>query len=385
MSNLNQHVKSDKVKWIVTGIALVLILAILGGVVAAVVTETNPKDWFEKPVEEQPETPDEETPLPDEDVSENETPAPSVDSTISNSEHIVLARSAAVTAAETNTVSVELTATVLPEDAPDKSVDWTVDWTVPVSEGAVLSDYVSVTPASDGSNVATVTFYQGFDGGSITVTATTRVGEFSATCLFLYEGAPERLGFEMNGVEYDSNDQIEVTAGQSYSVNLKLDNTLGQVGSKYGTFEIVEFRMQGRFNAIKKFIVNGSVSKSENVVIDLANPTFTCYGNTGGNDGITVTIDPSEFLDVSIDGDVLKITAKKNEASCKYPDIYPRTGTQLLYDSPYVDPRFPGGVPDNCRWIVFVRDIVSGKEAMLYVDIVSTVTSISMSETVVYI
>lgn len=55
MSNLNQHVKSDKVKWIVTGIVLVLILAILGGVVAAVVTETNPKEWFEKPVEEQPE------------------------------------------------------------------------------------------------------------------------------------------------------------------------------------------------------------------------------------------------------------------------------------------------------------------------------------------
>lgn len=46
MSNLNKHVKSDKVKWIITGIALVLILAILGGVLAAVLTEINPKDWF---------------------------------------------------------------------------------------------------------------------------------------------------------------------------------------------------------------------------------------------------------------------------------------------------------------------------------------------------
>ena len=255
---------------------------------------------------------------------------------------------------------------------------------MPVSEDAVLSEYVSVTPASDGSNVATVTFYQGFDGGSITVTATTRVGGFSATCLFIYEGAPESLGFEMNGVKYGTADQIEVTAGQTYSINLTLDNTLGQVGSKYGTFEIVEVDMQGRFNAIKKFIVNGSVSKSENDVIDLANPTFTCYGNTGGNDGITVTIDPSEFLDVSIDGDVLKITAKKNEASYKYPDVYPRTGTQLLYDSPYVDPR-SGGVADDCRWAVYVRDTVSGEASLLYVDIISTVTGISMSDTVVYI
>ena len=34
MSKLNQHVKSDKVKWIITGIVLVLILALLGGVIA---------------------------------------------------------------------------------------------------------------------------------------------------------------------------------------------------------------------------------------------------------------------------------------------------------------------------------------------------------------
>lgn len=45
MSNLNNHIKSDKAKWVIMGIVLVLILAILGGVVAAIVTETNPKDW----------------------------------------------------------------------------------------------------------------------------------------------------------------------------------------------------------------------------------------------------------------------------------------------------------------------------------------------------
>ena len=45
MSKLNNHIKSDKAKWIITGIVLVFILAILGGVVAAIVTETNPKDW----------------------------------------------------------------------------------------------------------------------------------------------------------------------------------------------------------------------------------------------------------------------------------------------------------------------------------------------------
>lgn len=47
MSKLNNHIKSDKAKWVITGIVLVLILAILGGVVAAIVTESNPKDWLD--------------------------------------------------------------------------------------------------------------------------------------------------------------------------------------------------------------------------------------------------------------------------------------------------------------------------------------------------
>lgn len=41
MKNLNQHVKSDKVKWIITGIVLVLILALLGGVIAMLVINRN--------------------------------------------------------------------------------------------------------------------------------------------------------------------------------------------------------------------------------------------------------------------------------------------------------------------------------------------------------
>lgn len=44
MKNLNQHVKSDKVKWIITGIALVLILAVLGGVVAMLVMNRNSEE-----------------------------------------------------------------------------------------------------------------------------------------------------------------------------------------------------------------------------------------------------------------------------------------------------------------------------------------------------
>ena len=97
--------------------------------------------------------------------------------------------SASLAAANSAGVSVSLTATVLPEDAPDKSVDWSVAWLVPV-EGEEVTDYVTVTPTSDGSNVATVTAYQAFEDASIIITVTTRVGGFTATCTVLYEGVP---------------------------------------------------------------------------------------------------------------------------------------------------------------------------------------------------
>ena len=36
-------------------------------------------------------------------------------------------------------------------------------------------------------------------------------------------------------------------------------------------------------------------------------------------------------------------------------------------------------------YVIYLRDTVSGEDSLLYVDIISTVTGISMSETVVYI
>ena len=107
---------------------------------------------------------------------------------------VKLAMSAYTMNRETKTVSRTLTATVLPEDAPDRSVDWTLEWCVPVYDGADISDYLTIEPEYDGALSATVTAYQGFEGGSAYVTCTTRVGGYSAQCLITYDGAPESLG-----------------------------------------------------------------------------------------------------------------------------------------------------------------------------------------------
>lgn len=285
--------------------------------------------------------------------------------------------SASLAAANSAGVSVSLTATVLPEDAPDKSVDWSVAWLVPV-EGEEVTDYVTVTPTSDGSNVATVTAYQAFEDASIIITVTTRVGGFTATCTVLYEGVPEYLDFVFEGEAYSSTQEIEVTTGQTYSAEIRSNNALGEAGSKYDDFEIFEIGMQGRFNATKELIVNGSVTKTESIVIDLESPTFYAYDVASEGNGELVTIPVSEFIDISLSGNILTLKPKKTESAYVYGSNI-RTGTRVTYESAYYDPR-GGGSPDDCQWIVYVREKTSGLECMIRVDIFSAVTGVDLSD-----
>ena len=50
MSNFNKHVKSDKIKWIATGIALLFISLIIVGVCLQVFGKgkVKPSEWFKK-------------------------------------------------------------------------------------------------------------------------------------------------------------------------------------------------------------------------------------------------------------------------------------------------------------------------------------------------
>ncbi len=273
-------------------------------------------------------------------------------------------------------ISKTITATVMPVDAPDKSVDWSLEWCTPI-EGKDISEYLTLTPESDGSLTATITAHKGFEGGSAYVTATTRVGGFTATCLIMYDGAPESLVFVHNGKEISSTGMITLTAGTMNEITLNLKNTLGAVGSKYGDFEIVKVKGQGRFTMTKQYIVNGSVRSTTDVVFNLEEGTYNYKDEVLGND-LTLTIKPEDFFTASVSGNKLTVKAIKSESS--YSSGYPRTGYRFVYKGTYTDPR-SGGVADNCIWYILVKDKVSGKESLLNIDIVSTVTGISLSDT----
>ena len=354
--------KSNKIRWIAVFTAIVLILA--GVITSLAIAIKN------KPVGEVKKA----------DISGNiDTETPEFD----NSEFVPVAlkmsKEFTVHTAENGqqSISKTITATVMPVDAPDKSVDWSIEWCTPI-EGKDISEYLTLTPESDGALTATITAHKGFEGGSAYVTAKTRVGGFTATCLIMYDGAPESLSFIYNGKEVTNTGTINLTAGTTNEITLNLKNTLGAVGSKYGDFEIVKVQGQGRFTLTKQYIVNGSVSSTSEVVFNLEEGTYKYKDEVLGND-LTLTIKPEDFFTASISGNKLTIKAIRSESS--YSNGYPRTGYRFTYKGTYTDPR-SGGVPDNCIWYVVVRDKVSGEESLLHIDILSTVTGISLSDTV---
>lgn len=134
------------------------------------------------------------------------------------------------------TVTKTLTATVLPEDAPNKTVDWSCLWAddAPL-KNENISNYITVTPTSDGATTATVTCKKSFRGSVAYVKVVTRVGGFFASCRVQYEGIPSSLVLDtgglskfdgVNGFQY----QIPLTGAE---IPITLDNVFHDVGENY--------------------------------------------------------------------------------------------------------------------------------------------------------
>lgn len=109
----------------------------------------------------------------------------------------------------------QLTATIVPENATDKTVDWAIAWAVPPQHsggtigdedpgsvwamGKTVTDYVTVTPTSDGALTANVECLKDF-GAQVKVTVTSRDNsEVKANCLVDYtqklQGVKATFGF----------------------------------------------------------------------------------------------------------------------------------------------------------------------------------------------
>ena len=197
--------KSNK---IVTAVLAILLVIVIAGAAALVGVLSNGfKDWTKFKPDEQTETPvddeqNEELPVLDDEGEEMES------GVVHEMPKAMTFRTAAslatAPAAQAETYdSVTLTATVKPDSAADKTVDWAVAFVNPSSEwatGKTVTDYVTVTPSSDGSTTATVKCLQPF-GEQIKITVTSRMNtEATASCTVDFAARPKI--FIVSGIDF---------------------------------------------------------------------------------------------------------------------------------------------------------------------------------------
>lgn len=159
--DLNYHKKSDSIKWILTLVAFILVGIMLLGIILG---------WFDK-----------KEPAKETQTSTAQTGGMVVGEEKGNG----IALLSAVIPVEQYTdygiatiaeTAYTLTATITPFDADNQQVDWAVAFVNPSStwaNGKTVTDYVTVTPASDGARSASVQCLKAF-GEQIKITVTSR-------------------------------------------------------------------------------------------------------------------------------------------------------------------------------------------------------------------
>ena len=174
-NELYTHKRSDTIKWI---IAFTLIAVLLAGMISVWVVL-----WKDKPVDENPVQEQEQEAV----VTDGDGNVMESGKVYAMPANMVFA----ATAAEPSDAKdgITLKATIDPDTAANQNVDWSVSFVNPSSSwasGKTVTDYVTVTPISDGALTATVQCLKAF-GEQIKITVTSRANEYAtAECTVDY-------------------------------------------------------------------------------------------------------------------------------------------------------------------------------------------------------
>lgn len=134
---------------------------------------------------------------------------------------------------EQKTVSKKIQAIIEPSTAKNVTVDWSVEWGE--KQKAEVTDYLTVTPDSDGSLSATVTCKQPFTG-EIVVVCVTRQGKYVATCTVTYAGQPTEI--TLTGITQETDGAYRFGIGNTYEYAVEMSNPFGAVGEKFNDIAV---------------------------------------------------------------------------------------------------------------------------------------------------
>ena len=175
-------------------------------------------------------------------VEQTQTGIGSIENTFStefvNTKNIKLMAATPMMANAENSVSQTLVATITPSTATNRKVDWSIAWLDATAAGnKKVTDYVTVTPQSEGSLMATVTCYAAFEH-DILITVTTREGGFQADCIVTFTGFPDSISISSSVLTPVNGNIYGLGVGIEYDFDINLNNVFGVVGEKYHDYTV---------------------------------------------------------------------------------------------------------------------------------------------------
>ena len=281
-NELRNHKKSDTAKWWLTLIAFILMGATILGLIGGYIVPKEPVNNDVPQTEQSTDIPEPIEPI---------EPTEGYESEVVNSQYVRLYASPMTRAATGNYVEQTLTATVLPATAVNKSVDWSVAWAD--GQSGNVTDYVTVTPSSNGSTTASVKCYQPFTG-NVVVTVTTRESGYSAECVVTFVGIPSEINLSGPFAE-QADGYYYVGVGDTYTYSVDLNNLFGTVGVDYQDLNVT----LGGYGSI----VLGNYDYYSQ------SGTSTWYDSTIHN--VTLESMKDKFLSIDYSNGVLNITTVK--------------------------------------------------------------------------
>ena len=387
MSNneLYEHRRSDTVKWVLTLFAFILVGVMLAGVILG---------WFDK--KEEPPAEEEQTEQAA--VTDGEGNAMDEDIVYPMPEKMSFSAAAfaqplaqfgepsGTTVTSPQSVDVRIEAYVYPESAANKAVDFSVAWgNAPTHGSEQVSNYLTVTPDSDGSTTATVSCKKSFGDDTIIITVTTREGGYTATCTVSFTGIASGIEITSSTATKKSTsargEYYELGTSKTYTFNIGLTNAFNDAA---GNLSVTEIGGEGNM-----YFGNGSY-------------------NDGGYINFTDMVQKSigEFADdfitsATISGNTLTVkTGSKileNYYSSYGPDEY--FITDIYYDRYVVEMNDDWSIKDSsdtfrnqnaksnaqnigsCYFYVTVKDSISGLTETVRLWLVSSVSGVSLSQT----
>lgn len=383
MSNneLYEHKRSDTVKWVLTLFAFILVGVMFAGVILG---------WFDK--KEEPPAEEEQTEQAtvtdgngnamDEDII-----YPMPEKMSFNAQTFAqFDEPSGTTVTSPQSVDVRIEAYVYPESAANKAVDFSVAWgNAPTHGSEQVSNYLTVTPDSDGSTTATVSCKKSFGDDTIIITVTTREGGYTATCTVSFTGIASGIEITSSTATKKSTSErgeyYELGTSKAYTFDIGLTNVFNDAA---GNLSVTEIGGEGNM-----YFGNGSY-------------------NDGGYINFTDMVQKSigEFADefitsATISGNTLTVkTGSKileNYYSSYGPDEY--FITDIYYDRYVVEMNDDWSIKDSsdtfrnqnaqsnaqnigsCYFYVTVKDSISGLTETVRMWLVSSVNGVSLSKT----